>query len=305
MTRPVGDNEIAEALNAPQTPVEIWGAWKLTHATSTHNQTYQDQQFLRIAWEQLRSEGRETAASDNLAHFLSGRGTPKTYSLNKLFNDDKGFSKRFNYVVGKQIYNAENAYRRLNPSSGQTLEGFLRAKLREYDGDFHNISDLRADYGPPTFRYDGHVDILQPYFANQSWKNTTGGLTVFWIYAGSTRTSVHIQHRVIAWCLKQYKWHPHEPRFSRLAHIAGENAKAPEPDISPRTNVYLGSPTIYQPLKAESGAIRLGSHTIGQWSEEGMTRTTTYNPAREFKLVFEPVERIVPVYAPAGATGAW
>ncbi len=322
MVRPISDKEIEEASNFSRAKEEmkknadkygydpvglfgVWSAWRLTHAHA-HNQTYEDQEFLANAWFYLKHKSDNSVAADNLAHFLSGTGTSKRLSLTQLFQEDGKLSKKFSLEVGKQIHRGESAYK-VKGSAELSLEEFLKANLRQYADAPHNSPvDFRKDYGPSPGPYDGHVELDQPDFSNNTWRLATGGLSVLWTYLGATRTSGHKQHRVFAWCFKRYKWHPHEARFSRLVHIAAENAKVPAIDTSlgasqssgvPGYAGYLASPS------PGSGSIRLGSETIGQWKDDGHTRQTIYNPAKEFLLIFPPVERVVPVYIP-GVTGS-
>ncbi len=311
MARPVSDKEIDDA-NSPlwatlhaaaelsPGPLLQFGAWNLTHAASSHNATYNDQEFLRLAWKRLRDSGADTLGSDNLAHFLGGSGTPKTLSLAKLFQEDQGTTKAFNEVVSKQISNGEQAYRGLSDAKRASLgsiDDFLKANLRAFlEVRWPDAIDLMKDYGPTNFPFHGFVEIPQGAFLNKKWRMGTGGLTVFWLYAGATNTGGSRQHRVVAWCLKQYKWHPKEERWSQLSHMAAENAKAPMVDTfklqlphnpAGKYPIKLGSETIGQSISYES-PVGSGQHY----------HQVTYNAAKEFKLIFPPVERVVPAYAP-------
>lgn len=302
--RPVSDAVIDEANSGVYAGFKPWAVWNATHTASSHNQTYQDQEFLRWAWRFLRSLGRDTLASNNLAHFLGGSGTSKRVSLNKLFQEDQGVRNHFNTLAGAQINRAEREYQRMESKGGVSLEAYLKANMKRHDYEFTgNNIDFRKDYGQNPGDFDGHVEVLQPKFTNEAWKNATGGLTFLWKYVGSTLTSDFPQHRVIVWCLKRYKWHPFEHRPTQLVHIAAENAKAPSTDTS-QTSMSaamaasnMGARTGVVAPK-QSGPIKLGPEVIGHWQEEGSTRQTVYNPAKEFMLIFEPVERIVPAYVP-------
>ncbi|MBB3948243.1 hypothetical protein GGQ73_004219 [Rhizobium skierniewicense] len=318
MTRPVSDQEIAKAnslydaitqpsnvtgkLDGDAYPVLMWGAWNWTHALSTHNQTYNDQQFLAKAWSQLKENNRDTLASSNLAHFLGGTGTPVNLSLRKLFVEDQKFASAFNKSVANQIYKAEMTYKATKRGAGETLNDFLNANLRSFEDVLasKSVVDFKKDYGDKTnIPYHGHVAVDQGQFGNEGWMLGTGGLTILWRYLDVINTMGSRQFKVLAMCLKQYKWHPYERRWSRLSHIAAENAKAPQPDRSLVQSAHGIYPSTLQP---KSGNIALGSETIGQWKQQwtsqGLVQDTIYNPAKEFKLVFKPVEWIVPAYVP-------
>jgi hypothetical protein len=318
MARPVSDKEISEAnslrdaLNAPSNvqgkvdgpayPVLVWGAWNYTHALSAHNQTYNDQEFLKKAWSQLREKGNDTLASNNLAHFLAGTGTPINLSLKKLFVEDQGVTSTFNKSVANQIYKAEMTYRATKRVTGETLNDYLNSNLRSFEDVLasKSVVDFKKDYGDKTkIPYHGHVAVDQGQFSNDGWMLGTGGLTILWSYLGVINTMGSRQFKVRAMCLKQYKWHPHEPRWSRLNHIAAENAKAPEPDkilVQSAHGIYPST------LDPRHGSVTRGSETIGQWTQQwtsqGLARETIFNPAKEFKLVFKPIDCIVPAYTP-------
>ncbi|XUY27785.1 hypothetical protein RMR21_005355 [Agrobacterium sp. rho-8.1] len=306
MARPVSDEEISGANSGFRSRFDVWASWNLTHTASIHNQTYQDQEFLRLAWYSLKTlGGQDTLASKNLAHFLSGTGTSKNLPLNQLFQQDGGVTKEFNSRVGAQIYRAESVYKMLKRKDDISLEDFLKSNLRQYaDPPQNSPVDFKKDYGPSPGPYDGHVEVKQTMFANNDWKNTTGGLSLLWIYLGSSGTGVYKQHRVSAFCLKRYKWHPQERRDTQLLHIASENAKAPSTDTFTRSAAMdassMGARTGV--VIPKNGEIKLGSETIGHWKDEGLVRQTTYNPAREYLLIFPPVERIVPVFVPTSKT---
>lgn len=318
MARPVSDKEISkansfsDALNAPSNvkgkvdgdtyPVFVVGAWKFTHALSAHNQTYNDQQFLKLAWSRLKENGNNSLASNNLAHFLAGTGTPVNLSLKKLFVEDQGVASTFNKSVANQIYKTEMTYAATKRVTGETLHDFLNSNLRSFEDVLasKSVVDFKKDYGDTTkIPYHGHVAVDQSQFSNQSWMLGTGGLTILWSYLGVINTMGSRQFKVKAMCLKQYKWHPDEPRWSRLSHIAAENAKAPEPDRTLVGSAHGMYPTTLEP---KSGSIALGPETIGQWKQQwtpqGLMRETIYNPAKEFKLIFKPVDCIVPAYIP-------
>ncbi|WP_337267539.1 hypothetical protein [Oryzifoliimicrobium ureilyticus] len=317
MPRPISDEEIKKAtspVNILDAATEgtakdqtlVIAAWDIKHNLTLqgHNETFKDQAFLRTAWEHLTKNGHDTLASNMLAHFLGGTGKEIRFSLKQLFAQDQGVVKKFNAIVGAQIYKAEQEGRRKGLTSQRELDDFLKANLKNFDGKMPNPMDLRKDYGPLTFPYSGHVQIEQGDFHNAGWKNATGALTLFWIYAGRTTTSGYRQYRVFAWCLKQYKWHPFENRFTRLVHIAAENAKSPEMD-------RYSLPPLPSAAKPSAGMIKLGPETIGRWRTQEapsgsgrLEQQTTFNPAREFKIIFEPGECIVPVYVPQSASGS-
>ena len=313
--RPVGDDEINAANSGKRAWFGPWAAWNVTHTASSHNQTYQDQEFLRIAWEHLTTlRGRSTLASDNLAHYLSGAGTSKRLNLNQLFQQDGGVTKEFNARVASQIQRAETAYKTLKSSPDQSLEDFLKRNLQQYaDKPRNDSGDFVKDYGRSPGPYDGHVEIDQGAFLNDNWKNATGGLSILWIYLGTSRTNGSRQHRVSAFCLKRYKWHPFERRGTQLVHIAAENAKVPSVDVSKSSGETSGHQwggplgsvgAVGMPAPATSAPIKLGSTVIGHWKKDGGTVQTIYNPAREYLLIFPPVDRVVPAYAPTKAGGA-
>lgn len=299
MPRPVSDQEINAALDAPDTMTGTKVLWWASHANASHNQTYGDQEFLGYAWYFLGKSSKNSLPQENLAHFLSGTGTSKRLPLNKVLDEDQGLRKEFNLKVGAHIDRTERAYRRLNPQPPISREEYLKRNLRNDDYSYDNyLVDFQKDYGRNPGPFDGHVQLDQKKFTNNTWRQALGGLTVLWNYAGPTMTSGYKQHRVIAWCLKRYKWHPKEARMSRLVHIAAENAKVPSIDISLGGEAsgnpgYAGFRVVPSP---GSGPIKLGSETIGQWKDDGKTRQTIYNPAKEFMIIFAPVERIVPVY---------
>ncbi|NTF07138.1 hypothetical protein G6L37_13375 [Agrobacterium rubi] len=312
--RPVGDEEINAANSPLRASFGPWVTWNVTHTASSHNQTYQDQEFLRRAWGYLTSlSGRNTLASDNFAHFLSGTGTSKRLNLNQLFQQDGGVTNEFNSRVASQIQRAETAYKMLKQSSGLSLEDFLKRNLRQYaDKPRNNPADFVKDYGQSPGPYDGHVEVDQGAFLNDNWKNATGGLSILWIYLGTSRTNSGTQHRVSAFCLKRYKWHPFEWRPTQLVHIAAENAKTPSVNISKSEEVTIGHQwggplgsvgAVGMPKPPTSGPIELGSTIIGHWKDDGKTTQTIYNPAKEYLLIFPPVDRIVPAYVPTRAGG--
>lgn len=302
MERPVSDENIREANSLAYSRLSVWAAWNWTHTASIHNNSYQDQDFLSYAWRFLKTTtGQDTLASKNLAHFLSGTGTSKTMSLNQLFQQDGGVTKEFNSMVGAQIYRTEMVYKALKRKDDISLEGFLKSNLRQYADHPHNSPiDFKKDYGPSPGPYDGHVEVDQEKFSNDNWKNATGGLSILWSYLGSDGTGAYKQHRVSAFCLKRYKWHPKEWRTTKLVHIAAENSKVPSVDTFSRSAAMdassMGARTGL--VMPKSGEIKLGSETIGHWKDDGLTRKTIYNPAKEFLLIFLPVERVIPVYVP-------
>lgn len=169
------------------------GAIRTAGSVAGHSESWSDLRIMTLARDREMQRGGR--AERFLNHYLSGIGTPISFSLIDLFSEDSGVAGRVSRKVNEEVQKAE--------VGGRELIGLT-----------------------------GTVPVHQIYFSNRDWQFATGSLNIQWECRGETVRNTVPLLALDVWCRNIYRWHPEVPRATQCVHQAAVRLQNPKPEVS-------------------------------------------------------------------------